>query len=136
MSIFIDTSAFIAMMDDSDQCHKLAKDFVTKGLHTYHQITSNFIICETLNFLRTRVSYNASIQFGKNVRKCKGIKIVHITPDIEDSTWSIFKKYKDKDFSFTDCTSFIVMERLKVKTAFAFDEHFTQYGKLIVVPKI
>lgn len=128
MSIFVDTSAFIALTDKSDRYHKLAKDFVTNELHKFRQITSNFIICETLNFLRTRVSYRASIQFGEKIRKRKGIKIIHITPEIEDRTWLIFKKYKDKNFSFTDCTSFFIMQELKIQYAFAFDIHFPQFG--------
>ncbi|MBI4822940.1 MAG: hypothetical protein HY805_01755 [Nitrospirae bacterium] len=46
----------------------------------------------------------------------------------EAGQWKLLEKYSDKDFSFTDCTSFALMERLKIKTAFTFDAHFTQYG--------
>lgn len=38
------------------------------------------------------------------------------------------KLFIDKDFSFTDCTSFIVMELLRINEAFSFDKHFDQYG--------
>ena len=40
----------------------------------------------------------------------------------------------DKTFSFTDCTSFALMERIGVTEVFAFDEHFKQYGNFIVLP--
>lgn len=39
-----------------------------------------------------------------------------------------------KEFSFTDCTTFAVMERLKIPAAFTFDEHFRQYGRFKVYP--
>ena len=51
----------------------------------------------------------------------------------EERAWEIFLKYKDKDFSYTDCTSFAVMERLKIDTAFTFDSHF-QTMKFQVAP--
>ena len=40
----------------------------------------------------------------------------------------IFKKYGDKELSFTDCTSFVLMKNLKLRKAFTFDEHFKQIG--------
>jgi len=44
-------------------------------------------------------------------------------------------KYRDKGFSFTDCTSFAVMERFGITEAFALDEHFDQYENIIRLPK-
>ncbi len=42
--------------------------------------------------------------------------------------------FVDETFSFTDCTSFALMERRGVAIAFAFDDHFRQYEKFIVRP--
>jgi predicted nucleic acid-binding protein len=51
-----------------------------------------------------------------------------VTPDDEAAAREIVRKYTDKTFSYTDATSFAVMERLGLRTAFAFDPHFRQYG--------
>jgi len=48
--------------------------------------------------------------------------------------WEIYRGYSDKQWSFTDCVSRVVMERLEVAQAFAFDEHFRQFGTVTVVP--
>jgi predicted nucleic acid-binding protein len=45
----------------------------------------------------------------------------------------MFRQYEDKGFSFTDCTSFALMERLDINTVFAFDDHFVQYGTFVIV---
>ena len=90
MKIFIDTGAFIALTDTTDQYHLKALDF------------AKLLICFT--------------------------HVILITPLIENKAWDIFKQYKDKDFSFTDCTSFIVIESLKINHVFVFDIHFKQFG--------
>jgi len=41
-------------------------------------------------------------------------------------TWTYFQRHQDKDYSLTDCISFLVMQRLGIGTAFAFDQHFVQ----------
>lgn len=46
------------------------------------------------------------------------------------------EKYADKTFSFTDCTSFALMDRVEITEIFAFDDHFTQYGSFIVLPQL
>jgi uncharacterized protein len=50
------------------------------------------------------------------------------------AVWSVFKTFSDKGWSFTDCTSRVLMERLGIAQAFAFDEHFRQFGTVTVVP--
>lgn len=48
--------------------------------------------------------------------------------------WELFRRYDDKAWSFTDCTSRVIMERLGIQRAFAFDDHFRQFGTVTVVP--
>ena len=106
MRIFVDTGAWIAIADRNDQYAKIASQFYTDIIHQHRNlITSDMILVETFNLL-----------------------IEPITHLDWERGWKIFDKYDDKDFSFTDCTSFALMERLKVKSAFAFDVHFRQYG--------
>jgi predicted nucleic acid-binding protein len=53
--------------------------------------------------------------------------------DVLDA-WQTFQRFADKDWSFTDCTSKVLVERLGVTRAFAFDQHFRQFGTVTVYP--
>ena len=53
--------------------------------------------------------------------------------DLQKAT-DIFFQFADKNWSFTDCTSRVVMERLGIRRAFAFDDHFRQFGNVTVAP--
>jgi predicted nucleic acid-binding protein len=137
MRIFIDTSAFIALSDQDDQYHLKAKEYYLGQFSQKPRfLTSNFIVCETLNYLRVRVSYHSTIRFRESLYKSRIIEIAAITPDLEEKAFRIMKRYKDKTFSFTDCTSFALMEGLGIATAFGFDEHFQQYGQFVLNPTI
>ena len=86
------------------------------------------MVDETLTLIRIKLGHDAAVNFGRNIRKSKIINVVHVTEEIEEHAWMIFVKYQDKDFSFTDCTSFEVMKKYGVKRAFTFDDHFKQIG--------
>ena len=77
---------------------------------------------------------SAKVQFRESVYKSDILEIIYISMDTEEEAYKIFKKYKDKDFSFTDCTSFALMERKKIKKAFSFDHHFIQHGSFQMIP--
>ena len=51
-----------------------------------------------------------------------------------DGAIGLVRRFRDKNWSFTDCTSRMVMEKLAIGTAFAFDQHFRQFGTVSVVP--
>lgn len=106
-----------------------AKDYYYKTLSSGLKLfTTNFIICETLNFLRSRISLQTAIKFRNSAYSSNVLEITYITYDIEEEAFDIFKKYTDKDFSFTDCTSFATMKQLNLNAAFTFDKHFQQIG--------
>ena len=127
MKLFVDTGAFIALTDADDENHKAAAAFYRNAKEKGTRfVTTNFVVCETMNYLRARISHRIAVLFLENLKKSGFIEIVTVTPPIEDAAFTIFKRYSDKDFSFTDCTSFSIMRPLKLKSAFAFDKHFEQ----------
>ncbi|MBO3755186.1 MAG: PIN domain-containing protein [Candidatus Brockarchaeota archaeon] len=132
MRLFIDTSAFIALVNEDDGEHVSALDYrekIRRGETPFRALyTSNYILDEVFTMLRLKLSHQASVTFGENVKRSKILRVLRVTSEVEEAAWAIFKKYGDKDFSFTDCTSFALMEREAISTAFTFDQHFQQYG--------
>ncbi|NIP67085.1 PIN domain-containing protein [Candidatus Bathyarchaeota archaeon] len=132
MRLFIDTSAFLALEDENDKEHGEALGYRERlrreetGFRAVY--TSNYVLDEILTLLRLKLGHRAAVVLGENLKRSKILRTLRVTPQIEDQAWNIFKKYDDKDFSFTDCTSFALMEREAISVAFAFDEHFQQYG--------
>jgi len=117
--------------------HIDAKEFYSeiknKGMRL---LTTNLVICETLNYLRAKISLDVAVSFRENLYKSSIIEVINITPAIEEEAFRIFKQHNDKDFSFTDCISFSVMKAKKLDRVFAFDKHFEQFGNLKRLPEI
>lgn len=133
--IFVDTGAFLAIENRRDEHHARALDFRDASIRNGEVlVTSDYVLDESYTLIRFRAGHSAAVAFGEDVKASRLIRIEHLTPALLDSAWTIFKEYADKEFSFTDCTSFALMERLGVATAFAFDEHFRQYGRFVVGP--
>ncbi len=127
--IFVDTGAWVAIADKNDQYAKEAShQYRSLILRKERLITSNLVLVETYNLLSQTLGASATIKFGNILDSTNLVRVETITEIDWDRGWKILEKYDDKNFSFTDCTSFALMERLKIKTAFSFDVHFTQYG--------
>jgi predicted nucleic acid-binding protein len=59
------------------------------------------------------------------------LRIVSISHGLRDEAWKVFEQFnRDKQWSFTDCTSYAVMRQLAIGEAFAFDHHFEQMNLL------
>ncbi|HEY88293.1 MAG TPA: PIN domain-containing protein [Thermoflexia bacterium] len=91
-------------------------------------ITTDYVLDETLTVLLYHSGRDAALTFGETVQRSRNTKLIHINAAAWDSAWQWFKKYTDKVWAFTDCTSFATMERLELVQAFAFDHHFEQAG--------
>ena len=129
--IFVDTGAWYALVDSDDADHKAAAAFL--AANSTPLITTNFIFSETVTLIRYRVGHVAASSIGQKLQESRFVRIVAVTPADEERAWDIFNKFRDQDFSFVDCTSFAVMERMKLSTVFGFDRHFSVM-KYAVVP--
>jgi len=130
--IFVDTSAWFAVFSRRDVKHGSAMSAV--GSFQEQFVTTDFVVDETLTLLRVRGENRRAVAFGRRVIEGQWAKIVRIDDADFSSAWALFQKFSDKEWSFTDCTSRVVMERLGISRAFAFDDHFRQFGTVTVVP--
>ena len=133
--VFLDTSAFLAIENRRDTHHLNAIGFRDSCLKEGNAlITTDYVLDESYTLIRFRAGYRIAVQFGEALRGSQLLRVEHITPDIIEKAWHLFKNFSDHDFSFTDCTSFIIMEHLHIQTAFTFDHHFKEYGRFNIEP--
>jgi len=129
--VFVDTSAWYALVDKDDSDHTAAVNSA-RNL-TRPLITTNYIFDETLTLIKAKLGPRIAINFGRKLWNQELAILIRVLKKDEQKAWDLFSQYDDKGFSFTDCTSFVLMERMKIDTAFAFDEHYTQYGKFLII---
>jgi predicted nucleic acid-binding protein len=130
---FTDTSFFYALVDRSDTFHSGCKKLLQQAEKQWNRIlTTIFIVAESHALILSRLGRYIAYQWLESVMEYAWIE--RITEDDEVKTRRILRDYNDKDFSYTDAASFVVMERLNIHIAFALDEHFVQYGRFLVLP--
>ncbi len=131
----MDTSAFLAIENRRDANHRRALAFRDESLEAGEPlVTSDYVLDESYTIIRLRAGHSIAVEFGEAVRASRVLRIESVTPQILNRAWVIFKTFSDKTFSFTDCTSFALMEELGIATVFTVDEHFRQYGAFTVKP--
>lgn len=131
--LFVDTSAWYALLDRKDRNHLAAVRFVEESRIPF--VTSTYVLDETVTLVKRHLGHTTAARFGHRLWDEEVARLVRITPEDEMQAWTIFARYEDKGFSYTDCTSFALMERLHLDSAFAFDVHFTQYGRFVRLPE-
>jgi predicted nucleic acid-binding protein len=133
---FADTQGWAALSNKKDQFHQRALTIKNKLISQHTKfITSNFILDETYTLLLTRIGHSAAVKFGEMIRRTPSVEVIHVTESIEEKAWQIFKRYSDKTFSFTDCTSFVIMQKLGITDVFTNDHNFEQMGFIILLKK-
>ncbi len=128
-NLFVDTGAWFALADRSDQYHTRAVDIYPKLLRRYdHLTTTNLVIAETYTLIRRAIGHQAAMTFLENIGASPRVIKVHADSKLEDTAENILRKYHDQDFSYTDAVSFAVMKQYGIVQAFSFDQHFTTAG--------
>ena len=83
---------------------------------------------ETYTIIRPRAGHRVAVEFGEELRVSRLIRIEYVSAERIERAWALFKRFAAQDFSFTDCTSFVIMRELGLREALAFDGHFPQAG--------
>lgn len=130
--IFVDTGAWFDTFVDWDMDHPRAFAWYTQNSATL--LTTDYVIDGLLTLPRSRNERTKAPTLADDLFSGQ-LAVVHfLTPDELREAFVVFTRFADEDRSFTDCASKVVMERLGLSTAFAFDQHFRQFGSIAVVP--
>ena len=125
--LFADTSALYALLNAQDAFHARVKEiFLSEIARQTKIITSNFVVDETTTLLRYRAGFPEAEKFLDIILKGE-IAVIHVDTKLESKAIRIFKAYKDKAFSFTDCTSFALVDTYKINKTLSFDSDFRKY---------
>ena len=127
---FVDTSGWMAIFDDSDSAHREAKDWSTKMTKlALILVTTDYIIDETTTLFRARrLSHFIKPFLEKIFGGNKTIQLEWIDKTRFFQARDFLLQHEDKAYSFTDCTSFVVMKELRLTEVLASDRHFKQAG--------
>jgi predicted nucleic acid-binding protein len=130
--IFVDTGAWFAAFVPNDTDHAAADAWLETNAEPL--VTTDYVIDELLTLMKMRGEFRRALRLGASLFAEEIAQIAWVLPDDIQQAWNIFRRYDDKGWSFTDCVSRVVMERLGIQRAFAFDDHFRQFGTVIVMP--
>lgn len=133
--VFVDTGGFFALLCAEDQCHERARSlFAEADALRWRLVTTNAVVIETHALLvaRLRDGRRHGIEFLDRIERT-ACRIERIRATDEKRAIVLLRRHADKDYSLCDALSFVVMERLKLKEAIAFDRHFRQYGRFVLL---
>ncbi len=123
--VLVDTSAMAALANRHDDNHQHAREIWRRmQRERCRPFTTNVLIIETHTLLLIRSHHTVA----RSWLTAQPFPEKWVTEQEYADARQLITEYDDKDFSLADATSFVVMERLRTRWAFTFDEHFAQYG--------
>ncbi|MDA1277675.1 MAG: PIN domain-containing protein [Verrucomicrobia bacterium] len=133
--VFADTSALYAFVDRRDAFHIKAGEIVLGLVRARRRlVVSDYVIAEAVNLANARGGSPIARRLIDLIDQTAGIRIEWIGLARFEQAKAFFRKHSDHSYSFTDCTSFVLMRELKIKDALTTDRHFTEAGFRALLP--
>lgn len=127
--VFVDTSFFVALLNSQDADHTTAlvlqAELASKQIS---KLTSAYILLELCDGLSKLWYRSLAIQTVELLKRDPTFHIIPASNEIWENAWHLFTAYQDKEWSLTDCTSFVLMRQFNLNHALTADKHFQQAG--------
>ncbi len=134
--VFVDTSTWGALADKADKDHASALQCRDEIVGECKLVTSNYILDELYTLLLMNVGFQPTINYKEKLDILISehvLDVIWIDQDLAKRGWDVFEQYNvDKQWSYTDCTSYVVMKEFSITEVFAFDHHFEQMGFILL----
>ena len=132
--MFVDTAAWVAAADSRDTAGSAVREARDQWLLSGGVLTTtDYVIDETLTTIRFRLGLDAAEAWWLQIDGSARLRIESINEPRRERARTLFFRYRDKNFSFTDCCSFAVMRELRIRRTLTLDHHFRQM-RFEVVP--
>lgn len=131
ITVFADTSYYLALLNRADAWHAVATRMSQSVRGRI--VTTDFVLVEVGNALSRANLRSSFVHLIPHLRSASQVTIVPATRSLLDEGYDLFTQRPDKDWSLTDCISFVVMDRQGVSEALTADHHFEQAGFTILL---
>jgi len=131
--IYVDTSAFYALLDRSDRYHDRAKavwpSLLEDGITL---VTTNYVVSETVTLLQYKIGFDAASLWYKDVL---GVLSLHwVDKQTHRLACELWMNLGRRHCSLVDCVSYITMNQNRIEKAFCFKENYTTQGFYLLPP--
>ncbi len=130
-TVFADANFWIALLNRRDQHHDIAKKAEARLEPETRFVTTEMVLAEVLNtFAELELGQlkDCAARFVLRLRNQPNTNIIPQTSDQFESAFEIYRGYKDKHWSLTDCASYRTMKTSGIELALTYDHHFVQMG--------
>jgi uncharacterized protein len=125
-AVFADTYFLIAVVNPSEREHRRALELAEA--HTGEVVTTAWVLTEFADGLARSSHRGLFIQTLDSLRSDPRVTIVPPSPDLLEAGIDLYAARSDKQWSLTDCISFVVMQQRGIGDALTGDHHFEQAG--------
>ena len=125
-TVFADTSYFVALLNPRDDQHAAVRLWTAN--FEGRLLTTAWVLVEAANFMSRGANRRAVLELLKQLRRDESVTIVPPLAEDYEQGLALFSQRLDKDWSLTDCISFVIMQREGLTEAATADAHFRQAG--------
>ncbi len=129
--LFVDTSAWYAFCNAKDPRHEAVSIVLSEW--EGRLVSTEYVFDELVTLVRYRVGHAPAAGIGAVLREGSCCLLLTVEPQDVTAAWGQFTLESDQRYSFTDCTSFVLMRRLGIEEVLTLDQHFAQEG-FVVLP--
>ena len=124
--VFADTSFLLALCNAHDRNHSAAQRV---SVEVWSRVVlTDYVLLELANGLARASDKPVFTCLLSRIRGSSRFEIVHVCEELRERGLRAYSRYVDKDWSLTDCISFLVMREKGIREALTFDAHFRQAG--------
>ncbi|MBI5214472.1 MAG: type II toxin-antitoxin system VapC family toxin [Ignavibacteriae bacterium] len=127
--VYADAFFWIAFFNRRDKFHIKARSFATSN-KSKTLVTTDAVLLEVLNQFASQGEYWRNL-IAKAVEKLlqdSKTRIIPLTRTLFNQGLTLYKTRLDKEYSFVDCISMVVMKQENIKEVLSNDHHFVQEG--------
>ena len=126
MTVFLDTFGLIAWINTKDAAHPRVKSCLDS--YSGKIVTTEWVLLEFADAFSVSTAKPFALEAIKRIHRLPMFQVVGFEPTICRAGFELYESRLDKDWSLTDCISFVVMQREDLTHAITADHHFEQAG--------
>ena len=128
-TVLVDTAAWIALVNTRDELHTRAEQTMSElRRRNVALITTEFVLLEVANALCTSAWREKAVKLIDGFRTLPGLRIISADTSLLAEGWQLYCSRSDKEWSLTDCTSIVILQKESIDQVFTSDHHFEQAG--------